>query len=266
MLLLLCIAAHAQTSLLWTVQDKAFQPGDTVTSEFRVSNFDSIAAYQFAVKFDTALLHFATVTLPDPAPMPMGNLDDSMFIDLGDTLFFPDCIQGDFGMCKSHLGEIRTVWTNPFSSTVEDATLIFRLHFIAKASGNLSQSLRIAPEILPSIAYTFYLVPVPLILSFVDTGTDSADEQLDNNNQLLPPAYPNPTTGQTIIPFVLPDDCRVTLRVFDAAGRLVRAHSGNYAPGAHQVAFDFSGIAPGILHCQLSTSTGGSVSQKLVLR
>ncbi len=52
-------------------------------------------------------------------------------------------------------------------------------------------------------------------------------------------ARPNPTSGSTDIGFVLPADARVTLRLYDVAGRLVRTLvEGSMPAGAHRARWD----------------------------
>ncbi len=52
-------------------------------------------------------------------------------------------------------------------------------------------------------------------------------------------ARPNPTSGSTEIGFVLPADARVTLRVYDVAGRLIRTLVAGPTPaGAHRARWD----------------------------
>ena len=51
--------------------------------------------------------------------------------------------------------------------------------------------------------------------------------------------YPNPFNPQTLIPFTLAADGRVSMSVYDARGRLVRQLSDrNFAAGAHTLRWD----------------------------
>jgi flagellar hook assembly protein FlgD len=51
---------------------------------------------------------------------------------------------------------------------------------------------------------------------------------------------PNPSRGTTTLAFTLPHDDAVSVRIFDAAGRLVRtlAHRARWSAGAHEMAWD----------------------------
>jgi FlgD Ig-like domain len=81
---------------------------------------------------------------------------------------------------------------------------------------------------------------------------------------------PNPATGPTRIPFVMPHDGHATLRVFDAAGRLVETLvDGTVTAGAHSVewtARSESGrpLPAGAYFYRLDTSNR-SLSRSLIL-
>lgn len=76
---------------------------------------------------------------------------------------------------------------------------------------------------------------------------------------------PNPFNPETVISYQLSTHCRVSLRVYDAFGRLV----GNLVDkiqeaGAYQVRFDGSGLAAGIYLARLQAGNYTAM-QKLVL-
>jgi len=86
----------------------------------------------------------------------------------------------------------------------------------------------------------------------------------------LAPAYPNPFNPQTTLSLRMDQAGPVSLRVFDAAGRLVRTLvSGNLAAGQHQVIWDGrtdgGGMAAtGVYFARLETREG-SQSQRMLL-
>jgi len=98
--------------------------------------------------------------------------------------------------------------------------------------------------------------------------TAGAGEAVD---VLLLPARPNPFTGSTSIDFVLQRAVRVELRVFDAAGRLVRAlASSEFAAGRHEISWDGrdaegSRVSPGVYFCSLSTGAGEAARKLIVV-
>ncbi len=62
------------------------------------------------------------------------------------------------------------------------------------------------------------------------------------NGLMVEPCYPNPTTGPTVLRFVIPDTWQpqtVAVVVYDEAGKVVRhLLQGELSPGAHSVAWD----------------------------
>ncbi|MCI0553751.1 MAG: T9SS type A sorting domain-containing protein [Anaerolineae bacterium] len=69
--------------------------------------------------------------------------------------------------------------------------------------------------------------------------------------------YPNPFNPSTMISFALPENGKVTLRVFTLTGQLVRqVASGDYASGRHEVIWDGkddrgAAVASGVYFCQI---------------
>jgi hypothetical protein len=88
----------------------------------------------------------------------------------------------------------------------------------------------------------------------------------------LDPPRPNPFEGGTVLRYHLraPEDASV--RVFDAAGRLVRILAGGSHPaGAHTVVWDGRDaggalVTSGVYFCRLSTKTVDVTRKTIVLR
>ncbi|RPH93521.1 T9SS C-terminal target domain-containing protein [candidate division KSB1 bacterium] len=78
-------------------------------------------------------------------------------------------------------------------------------------------------------------------------------------------AYPNPFNPTTTIAFTLPIADRVSLKVYDVAGRVVSELAGrNYIAGSHKVTFDASALPSGIYMARIEAGTF-MASQKLLL-
>jgi len=83
--------------------------------------------------------------------------------------------------------------------------------------------------------------------------------------------YPNPFNPQTVIPFSLPRDTEVSLAVYDARGRLVRALlEAPYAAGEHTI--DWNGldqagraVASGSYFARMRTADGQTATRTLLL-
>ena len=78
---------------------------------------------------------------------------------------------------------------------------------------------------------------------------------------------PNPFSGATRIGFDLDKSAQVTLRVFDATGRLVATVAdGQYAAGAHSVEFASTGLAAGVYVYTLDVEGEVSTRRMMVVR
>ncbi|HPF71943.1 MAG TPA: FlgD immunoglobulin-like domain containing protein, partial [Candidatus Krumholzibacteria bacterium] len=82
--------------------------------------------------------------------------------------------------------------------------------------------------------------------------------------------YPNPFNPQTFIAFTLPADGKVTLRIYDARGRLVRTLAdGMMESGSHRLVWDGAddggrASASGVYHCVLKAG-GRELQRKMTL-
>lgn len=146
----------ATPTLSWTYEDKSYKAGDLVTAEFKVSNFNKISCYQFAMLFDTTKLSFVGVEFPSDNPLKLTS--DSF----------------SWGGKKGYRvkpNEIRHLASFPVKDgkTLPDGTRLFNYVFTAKQEGTLSEDFAVAtcclyPPLSP-IAYTFPLYPAKLTVS-----------------------------------------------------------------------------------------------------
>ncbi len=186
--LLMSLSAFSQ-SLDWQITDVAFSTGDTVKAEFRTYNFTGIGAFQFAMKYDTGALIYANPDDPFQFTSNLPGLDSDAF--------------SWYGLPGYNLqpGEIRSVWTNPYGTTIEDGTHIFSVVFVAKSDGSLSQYFPVwyNHPVLKPIAYTATpLQYLPFHIAYVSpaeqetTATIAPDEAGLN-------VYPNPSAGRFFV-------------------------------------------------------------------
>ena len=106
------------------------------------------------------------------------------------------------------------------------AAAAFTLRFRAQHEGFLSEMLRFSDAITHSEAVVQQQVRKP-VLQFESVGDFSI--------------APNPNAGRSVISFRLENPEQVRLRVYDALGRCIWAHSENYPVGVHQVSLDLGG-------------------------
>lgn len=77
----------------------------------------------------------------------------------------------------------------------------------------------------------------------------------------LDAAYPNPFTGQTTVPFALPEGARVRVEVYDLLGRRVaELADGAYEAGHHTAVLDGHGLASGVYVVRATMEAGAEGS------
>ena len=98
-----------------------------------------------------------------------------------------------------------------------------------------------------------------------------APEEKDNKTatkedlELSSSNYPNPFNPTTKISFTLPQNGRVSLKVYDALGREVADLANDvYAAGTYEVEFDASDLASGIYFYTIKTAQG-NITKKMLL-
>jgi hypothetical protein len=90
------------------------------------------------------------------------------------------------------------------------------------------------------------------------------DDALPRNFSLLQ-NRPNPFNPVSTIAFTVPERSRVTVKLYDIAGREVKTLAdAEYEPGSYQVTLDGAGLASGVYFCRM-VSGGFEESRKLVL-
>ena len=146
--------------------------------EFVVSNFVSISAYQFALKFDTAFLKFQSV-----------EVEPGVYLKLS-----------DFGLFQKDKGNINCLFSDIQGLFLPDRTTLFRLTLVVKKSGpRLSDYLKLDGSILIPRAYDDYLIPRLVILRYT---TELSERQQTTDPDLLHlRVWPNPYAGQASVSF-----------------------------------------------------------------
>ena len=100
-----------------------------------------------------------------------------------------------------------------------------------------------------------------------DTGLTTGVEETDVSSFALQPAYPNPSTGSTLIPFRLSERTTLRLELHDVLGTRVRTlYEGTREPGAHRFPLSTAGLPPGVYYLCLRTPSGARLQPLTVLR
>jgi endo-1,4-beta-xylanase len=97
-------------------------------------------------------------------------------------------------------------------------------------------------------------------------GDEATSEQIVPNTFALEQNYPNPFNPSTTIPFVLPENSFVSLKVYNYLGQEVADLAGKeYSAGRHFVTFNAAGLASGIYYYAIKAGSFTMV-QKMVLQ
>lgn len=136
----------------------------------------------------------------------------------------------------------------------------FAITFRAKASGTLSQMLKVSSRITKAEAYNMNRDRQSIALRFNGDGGSTVTGlgfELYQNQ-------PNPWMTKTQIGFFLPEATEVTLTVFDETGRTVYTQKGAFSKGYNAFAIDRALVnTTGVLYYKLETSTDSAVKKMI---
>ncbi len=226
-------------SFRFRLDERSFQQGEIIEIQFKASDFVERSGYQMTLNFDRSVFEFAGF---EPGVLP--EMDNA-----------------NFGTARISDGLLTTLWVTAVPMTVADGEVLFILKFKVLRNGtSLAEVLR--PGSLPTRAEGYDRDGNPMNLDFEFTqgqnGASIPTFALYQNQ-------PNPFNNLTTIAFRLPEAGDATLRVFNAAGQLVKMVAANFAEGYHELNFrrDEFG-APGVYYYELE-SAGNSDRKKMIL-
>jgi hypothetical protein len=197
-------------SLVIQAADVQIQSGTTFNVPIRAFGFNELAAFQFALDFDPALLTLEGVETPAGGLLKAEN----------------------FGLWQAAGGEIRSAFSSPTATTLEEGAEFFTLRFTARQGDRwLSELLRLKNVDLPAESYGIDLTPRPLLLRFDRTTT--ANEVPSARYALT--VSPNPAMDFTQVRFSLPVSSEASLRVLDTNGRLIQELTDEWSAGEHAI-------------------------------
>jgi hypothetical protein len=79
--------------------------------------------------------------------------------------------------------------------------------------------------------------------------------------------FPNPFNPVTSFRFAVPKDARVTVKLYDVAGREVRTLvDDTFAPGFHTVPLYADGLASGVYFCRMTADTFSETRKLMLLK
>lgn len=119
---------------------------------------------------------------------------------------------------------------------------------------------------LPAYGSAVYILSDSLIKLSVPTAVKVSEGGLPNHF-VLEQNYPNPFNPVTIISYQLPEDGRVTLKVYDILGREVATLADEKQDaGTHAVTFDGSRLSSGVYFYRLTAGTFSDVKKLMLVK
>ena len=221
------------------VNERSFRNGDLISIPFKSSDFTERQAYQMTIEFDPSVF-----ALEDMEAGVLPNFNDH-----------------NFGTARLSEGYLSTVWVGRDPLTLRDDEVLFTLTFRALRNGrSLAEVLRPGSQVSAAEAYDRSGKTMKIDFDFVQPTTGE-----ESNAFALYQNQPNPFRQGTTIGFRLPETGRATLRVFNAAGQLVRTVVGEFAKGYNEVRFEQGDFGtPGVYYYELE-SADRSDRKKMVL-
>jgi photosystem II stability/assembly factor-like uncharacterized protein len=103
-------------------------------------------------------------------------------------------------------------------------------------------------------------------LSELITGVEHREISTTPQTYSLEQNFPNPFNPKTIMRFTIPEKARVTLRVMDLRGKVIKVLVNEVLPvGSHQITFDATGLASGVYFYRLQAVPDGKSGAKIYM-
>jgi len=104
------------------------------------------------------------------------------------------------------------------------------------------------------------------IIEIEQTSVDDPSDDIRPDKIELYQNYPNPFNASTNIKFSIPEQSRVSVRVFDTLGREVVSLADRvFEAGVHTLRFNANGLPSSVYYAKLTTPTGFTAQKAMVL-
>lgn len=227
---------HASENTLYLdLTDAVLSANEMYTVEFKTEDLNGASGFQFGLEFNDAELSLAGIEY---------HILESNNILTSNT---PE-------------GLINVSWVNPQPGRAfAKNEILFRLVFLAKAGGRLSDLLHLSSRRLNIEAYDHDLERMGIALRFgVQSLTPDRFELYQNR--------PNPVREMTSIGFYLPQKEHVILSISDLQGRMIVSQARIFEQGYNEFTFPAEGWPDGVLQYTLSTATGSTTRRMVVVK
>lgn len=226
-------------TLFLSIENGTAEAGDTIQLDFRVRHFTDLVGVQFEFVFDTLALSFIEMGLGD----------------------LPALTTEHFGLSDINQGILRCIWVDLLGQThtLADNDHLFSLRLLAKQKIiNRQSKMEISSRDISPLCFNGDLEEgaVQLLIDDLTDLSNVAGErfQLGHNR-------PNPFTRATIIPFSLPKQATVALRVYNQLGQLVWQTEGRFPAGTTELEVQLD--QAGLYYYSLDTPWG-KATRKMV--
>ncbi|MEZ4918536.1 MAG: cohesin domain-containing protein [Saprospiraceae bacterium] len=265
-------------------------PGSEFVLPVEVENFNNINSVQFAVQWDpevVTLLDIVDINLPNTNVLFNFNWQSPWLEEEGILRFswIDPAVFGESMPDMSSLFSMKFVAIGPIGSEspvdiISDVNGPIDIVPLPIEISEMAQNdcIIYGPTDVPVSNGIVHIVPSLVggkTIQKVAAGDmliDSDGTQVEDRNLIpgtaefkLHQNFPNPWVDKTIIPFDLPEAGTVSLRVFDANGRMLYTTTNNFDKGSNQFELDSQTLNTGSsrLHYQLETSAGTQTLQML---
>ncbi|MBK7935733.1 MAG: T9SS type A sorting domain-containing protein [Lewinellaceae bacterium] len=222
---------------LFYTTEQYFKPGDEVRAEIITPDLGNIAAFQFTLDYDPAVLSSASIE--------------------------PDFLPAAFIATPAETS-ITASWHNPILLTkglqAKNAHYrAFTLTFTALQIGKLSDVLHMSSAVTEAEAYTRQLETLGAALEF------RVDKAKANKSVELLAVHPNPVNDRFTATYYLPEAGAVAFRLTDATGRVMQSVQTRNEKGYQQMEFELDhSVQTGLLFLHLEGPGGTDVQRVMV--
>ncbi len=235
-------------ALEFRADDQVLVAGQRIRVPFRTNALPDVAAWQFALRFDTDYLQFTKAIPSTSFPLDKEN----------------------FGTWQADRGALRAVFAVPQGQGLEKGAVLFTLDFQVKQSGmRLSEVLRLAEDVLPGAVYDTQLRGGAVALSFTNSGSLPIIEIQEEAalGFVLEQNVPNPFGGETLIRFELPQAGETNFLVHDLQGRLLYEERSYLDAGQYFVRLDAARLGTtGVVTYTLRSGEHSATRRMVIVR
>jgi chondroitin AC lyase len=203
-----------EEELFILAEEKALRENDVFTYALRTENFDNIAAYQFALRFDASKLQYQNIQ--------QGDLNRASKPE-------------NFNLTTTNTGLIRTLWlyneaSNPAFTVIDtslaDYASLFLIQFKALQDiPAISDVINLSADDLPGGAWsdgedcTRNVIMQFMPEGFADNRTNQQTDSENPTNNIR--VYPNPTSGALVFEITTDTPAENTIQIYSTTGQQV---------------------------------------------